>query len=110
MKHRTPLIAALSLAISAAIAAPALAQESIIKAPTAAQQKQLDAARAKLDAAAQGYADLAPQYGLEPQALDILRRPLRQPGIRSVLPPDAQAGLPPPGLTPGSARAPGVPT
>src|SRR3546814_8322744 len=90
MKHRTPLIAALSLAISAAIAAPALAQESIIKAPTAAQQKQLDAARAKLDAAAKGYAELARQYGIERQALDIQRRLLRKPVIGVVLAPDAK--------------------
>src|SRR3546814_9248952 len=69
------------------------------------QQKQLDAARAKLDAAAKGYAERARQYGIERQALDIQRRLLRKPVIGVVLAPDAKAGVHIAGVTPGSAAA-----
>ena len=61
----SPTRAALFLAV--ALALPAAAQEWTLapdaKAPTAEQQKQLDAAKAQLDAAAKRYAELAGRYG-----------------------------------------------
>jgi membrane-associated protease RseP (regulator of RpoE activity) len=106
MENRTPIIAALSLAVAIAIAAaPAAAQEHPGEAPTAAQQKQLDAARKQLDVAAKQYSELARKYGVERHALDIQRRLLRKPVIGVVLAPDAKAGVRIAGVTPGSAAA-----
>ena len=103
----SPTRAALFLAV--ALALPAAAQERTAapaaKAPTAAQQKELDTARAQLDAAAKRYAELSGQYGGDPVRFKVEQRLLRKPVIGVVLAPDDNAGVRIAGVTPDSAAA-----
>lgn len=103
MNYRTPTLAALSLAVTLAIATPATAQQWTGAAPTAVQQKELDAARAKLDAAAKDFAELSRKYGINAREMKFQTQLLRKPVIGVVLAPDAKAGVQIVGVTPGSA-------
>jgi membrane-associated protease RseP (regulator of RpoE activity) len=103
----SPTRAALFLAV--ALALPAAAQEWTLapdaKAPTAEQQKQLDAAKAQLDAAAKRYAELAGRYGADPVRFKVEQHLMRKPVIGVVLAPDDTAGVHIAGVTPDSAAA-----
>jgi membrane-associated protease RseP (regulator of RpoE activity) len=105
----SPTRAALWLALAVALAVPAAAQEWTAapdaRAPTAAQQKELDAARAQLDAAAKRYGELAGKYGVDPVRFKVEQRLLRKPVIGVVLAPDESAGVRIAGVTPDSAAA-----
>lgn len=106
----SPTRAALWFALATVLALPVAAREWTAapqaKAPTAAQQKELDAARAALDAAARRYAELAGTYQVAPGAWKVEQRLLRKPVIGVVLAPDdAGAGVAIAGVTPGSAAA-----
>lgn len=92
-----------TLAIALALAGAAIAQT----APTAAQQKELDAARANLDQAAQRYAELSRKYGGADAPIRIEKRVLRKPVIGVLLAPDDKAGVRIAGVTPDSAAAAG---
>lgn len=93
----------LALALGLALAGAAIAQT----APTAAQQKELDAARANLDQAAQRYAELSRKYGGADAPIRIEKRVLRKPVIGVLLAPDDKAGVRIAGVTPDSAAAAG---
>jgi membrane-associated protease RseP (regulator of RpoE activity) len=100
--NRTIRPAPLALALGLALAGAAIAQT----APTPAQQKELDAARAELDRAAQRYGELAGKYGGD-APIRIEKRVLRKPVIGVLLAPDEAAGVRIAGVTPGSAAADG---
>ena len=93
----------LALALGLALAGAAIAQT----APTAAQQKELDAARASLDQAAQRYAELSRKYGDTDAPIRIEKRVLRKPVIGVLLAPDDASGVRIAGVTPDSAAAAG---
>lgn len=95
--------AALALAVGLALAGIAVAQD----APTPAQQKELDAARADLDKAAQRFAELHRKYGGADAPLRIEKRMLRKPVIGVLLTPDDASGVRIAGVTPDSAAAAG---
>lgn len=95
--------AALALAVGLALAGIAIAQD----APTPAQQKELDAARADLDKAAQRFAELHRKYGGADAPFRIEKRMLRKPVIGVLLAPDEAAGVRIAGVTPDSAAAAG---
>lgn len=95
--------AALALALGLAFAGIAGAQD----APTPAQQKELDAARAELDKAAQHFAELHRKYGGADAPFRIEKRMLRKPVIGVLLSPDEAAGVRIAGVTPDSAAAAG---
>ncbi|MES2858414.1 MAG: PDZ domain-containing protein [Pseudomonadota bacterium] len=95
------LPAALALALGIAMAGAALAQS----APTPAQQKELDAARAELDKAAQRVAELSRKYVGADGPMRIETRVLRKPVIGVLLAPDASSGVRIAGVTPDSAAA-----
>ena len=94
---------ALALALGLAVAGAAIAQT----APTPAQQKELDAARADLEKAAQRVAELHRKYGGADAPIRIEKRVLRKPVIGVVLAPDDAAGVRIAGVTPDSAAAAG---
>ncbi len=96
-------IAALALAVGLALAGIAIAQD----APTPAQQKELDAARADLDKAAQHFAELQRKYGGADSPFRIEKRLLRKPVIGVLLAPDEATGVRIAGVTPDSAAAAG---
>ena len=95
--------ASLALALGLAVAGAAIAQT----APTAAQQKELDAARAQLDKAAQRFAELHRKYGGADAPIRIEKRVQRKPVIGVLLAPDDAAGVRIAGVTPDSAAAEG---
>ena len=95
---RTPILAALALALATTLGGSALAQ-------TTAEQRELEAARAKLDAAAKDYAALARRYGAETDKVRVERIRLRKPVIGVVLAPAPEGGVRIAGVTPGSAAA-----
>ncbi len=95
--------ASLALALGLALAGAAIAQT----APNAAQQKELDAARANLDQAAQRYAELSRKYGGAEGPIRIEKRVLRKPVIGVLLAPDDASGVRIAGVTPNSAAATG---
>ena len=97
----SPSSTSLALAIGLSIAGMAIAQDK----PTPSQQKELDAARAQLDQAAQRYAELTRKYGDADAPIRIERRILRKPAIGVVLGADEQAGVRIAAVTPGSAAA-----
>ena len=99
MKH-TIRNTALATALGLALAAPAGAQD----APTPSQRKELDAARAQLDQAAQRYAELTRKYGGD-RPIRIEQRTMRKPVLGVVLAPDDAAGVRIAGITPDSAAA-----
>lgn len=92
---------ALAAALGLLLAGPAAAQT----APTPAQRKELDAARAQLDRAAQHYAELTRKYGGGDAPIRIEQRMLRKPVLGVVLAPDDAAGVRIAGITPDSAAA-----
>ena len=94
---------ALALALGLAVAGAAIAQTS----PTPAQQKELDAARAELDQAAQRFAELNRKYAGAEAPIRIEKRVLRKPVIGVLLAPDDDAGVRIAGVTPDSAAAAG---
>ena len=91
----------LAAALGLALAAGASAQT----APTPAQQKELDAARAALDQAAQRYAELARKYDVPGAPVRIEKRMLRKPVVGVLLAPDDKPGVRIAGVTPDSAAA-----
>ncbi|MGV8943569.1 PDZ domain-containing protein [Thermomonas sp.] len=93
--------ALLALALGMALAGLAAAQST----PTPAQQKELDAARAELERAAERLAALSAKYGEAGAPIRIERRMLRKPVIGVVLAPDDTSGVRIAGVTPGSAAA-----
>ncbi|QIL19960.1 PDZ domain-containing protein [Thermomonas sp. HDW16] len=93
----------LALALGVALSGAAIAQST----PTPAQQKQLDAARADLDKAAQRFAELQREYGGADAPIRIEKRVLRKPVIGVLLAPDDAAGVRIAGVTPDSAAAAG---
>lgn len=94
---------ALALALGLALAGGAIAQT----APTPAQQKELDAARAEVEKAAQRLAELHRKYGGADVPVRIDKRVLRKPVIGVLLAPDNASGVRIAGVTPGSAAADG---
>lgn len=94
---------ALALALGLALAGAAIAQT----APTPAQQKELDAARADLDKAAQRLAGLHRKYAGADAPIRIEKRVLRKPVIGVLLAADDASGVRIAGVTPGSAAAEG---
>lgn len=106
MKSPSPKFTALkptafALAFGLALAGVALAQT----APTPAQQKELDAARADLEKAAQRMAELHRRYGGAEGPMRIEKRVVRKPVIGVLLAPDPAAGVRIAGVTPDSAAA-----
>src|SRR5690606_10409810 len=101
--RKPPRLALLALALAAGIAGPAFAQADAAKAPTAADREQLDAARARLDAAARQYAELASRLATDQQAMEY--RLLRKPVIGVVLASAPEAGVRIAAVTPGGAAA-----
>ena len=93
--------AALALALGMALAGLAAAQSK----PTPAQQKELEAARADVERAAQHLGELASKYGEAGAPIRIERRVLRKPVIGVVLSPDDIAGVHIAAITPDSAAA-----
>lgn len=93
--------AVLAAALGLALAGGAFAQS----APTPAQQKELDAARAALDQAAQRYAELARKYDAPGAPVRIEKRMLRKPVVGVLLSADDQPGVRIAGVTPDSAAA-----
>ena len=78
------LIKPTALALGLALAGTAIAQT----APTPAQQKELDAARAELNKAAQRFAELQREYGGTDATMRIEKRLQRKPVIGVLLAPD----------------------
>lgn len=97
----TPSSKSLALAIGLVVAGLAVGQDK----PTPTQQKELDAARAQLDQAAQRYAELSRKYGDDHGPIRIEKRIQRTPVIGVVLATDEQAGVRIAAVTPGSAAA-----
>lgn len=97
----TPASTTLALAIGLAISGLSIAQIP----PTPAQRKELDAARAQLDQAAQRYAELSHRYGGGDAPVRIEKRVLRKPVLGVVLAADDQSGVRIAAVTPGSAAA-----
>jgi membrane-associated protease RseP (regulator of RpoE activity) len=97
----TPASTTLALAIGLAISGLSIAQIP----PTPAQRKELDAARAQLDQAAQRYAELSRKYGGGDAPVRIEKRVLRKPVLGVVLAADDQSGVRIAAVTPGSAAA-----
>ena len=99
---------ALALALNLGLGLGALAGTAIAQtAPTPAQQKELDAARAELEKAAQRYGELAGKYGEAGAPIRIEKRVLRKPVIGVLLADDEAAGVRIAGVTPDSAAATG---
>ena len=103
IKHSLIKPTALALALGLAVAGGAIAQS----APNPAQQKELDAARANLDQAAQRFAELSRKYGGADAPIRIEKRVLRKPVIGVLLAPDEASGVRIAGVTPDSAAAAG---
>src|SRR5690606_14594185 len=103
--RKPPRFAALALALAVGIAAPAFAQSRTPTAPSAAEQQELDAARARLDAAAKQYAELASRYAADHRAMELQHRLLRKPVIGVVLGSDPEGGVRIAAVTPGGAAA-----
>lgn len=101
MKSVSLKSAALALALGMALAGLAAAQSN----PTPAQQKELDAARAAVERAAERLAELTAKYGDADAPIRVERRVLRKPVIGVVLAPDDKAGTRIAGVTPDSAAA-----
>lgn len=99
-----PTTLALALLAGFATAGAVIAQSA---APTPAQKRELDAARAELDGAAQRYAELARKYHAPNAPVRIERRVLRKPVLGVLLAPDPAGGVRIAGVTPesGAARA-----
>jgi hypothetical protein len=99
-----PTTLAIAMLAGFASAGAVIAQSA---APTPAQQRELDAARADLDGAAQRYAELARRYQVPDAPLRIERRVQRRPVLGVLLAPDAAGGVRITGVTPdsGAARA-----
>lgn len=95
------LVLALSGALGMALAGLAAAQSR----PTAEQQKELDAARAEVDRAAEHLAELSSKYDQAGTPIRIERRVLRKPVIGVVLGPDEDGGVRVTAITPDSAAA-----
>lgn len=94
---------ALALALGLVLTGGAIAQD----APSPEQRKQLDAARADLDKAAQRFAELQRKYGGADAPFRIEKHVLRKPVIGVLLAPDEAAGVRIAGVTPDSAAAAG---
>jgi len=103
--NRTVKRLALACAAGFALAGAATAQSD---APTPAQQKELDAARAELDRAANRFTELSRKYhapGMAPMAMTFERQMMRKPVLGVLLAPDPQSGVRIAGVTPDSAAA-----
>ena len=103
--NRIPRILVLAAAVGLALAGVAAAQSDV---PTPAQQKQLDAARADLDRAAQHFAELTRKYnapGAAPMIMTYEKQMVRKPVLGVLLAPDPQAGVRIAGVTPDSGAA-----
>ena len=100
MKRLHPSSLAVAIALGLTLAGAVIAQS---RAPTSAQQKELDAARADLDAAAKRYSDLSRKYGEDvAYNIRINQQALRKPVIGVLLARSGDAGVRIAGVTPGS--------
>lgn len=97
--------AALALALSGVLGMALVGLAAAQSKPTAAQQKELDAARADVERAAEHLAELSSKFGSSVSPIRVDRRVLRKPVIGVVLAPDDSAGVRIAAITPDSAAA-----